>query len=296
MKKLTICSILVMYSSLYGQGTSIGSAYLKLPYIAKSASMGEALTAKATGLTGLMINPATLSISSNAEILIGHTEWIQDVRTEFLSAGIVTRFGTFAIALANTNIGNIELRDQPGPASGTFSSHSTLLQLSFARPFNNALSIGLSGKIFYEKIYVDEASGLAMDLGMTYKLPVEGLQLGAAITNIGSNEALRSSTADLPTMLRLGLNYGFMQDQFSYQISADYRDGIQDTRQHVQVGAEATYDNQFSIRFGYLTGYESRNVTAGFGLKYDVINLEYAFVPFGNDLGSAHIISLSFSI
>jgi hypothetical protein len=49
-----------------------------------------------------------------------------------------------------------------------------------------------------------------------------------------------------------------------------------------------------TIRFGYETGYEYRAFSAGVGLQYNIFMIDYAYIPFSSQMGTAHIISVGF--
>ena len=44
-----------------------------------------------------------------------------------------------------------------------------------------------------------------------------------------------------------------------------------------------------------MSGYESKGLTTGLGLKWEGLNFDYAFTPYSYELGSAHTISLMYS-
>lgn len=52
-------------------------------------------------------------------------------------------------------------------------------------------------------------------------------------------------------------------------------------------GVERSYRN-LSLRAGYQTGYDEKNFSFGLGITYRNFHLDYAFVPYQSDLGSAH--------
>ena len=51
-----------------------------------------------------------------------------------------------------------------------------------------------------------------------------------------------------------------------------------------------------ALRFGYRSGWDNQNVSAGIGVKAGQFRLDYAFVPFYSDLGETHRVSLGFTL
>lgn len=276
------------------QGTSSGSSYLKLPMNARLAALSDAMVADPGTFSSSFINPANLATQGPYELMLSHTQWIQDVQTEFIAARLPFSFGTFGFAIGNNNVNGIELRDIPGPPSGTFSARFAFLQGSFAANVMENLNLGGTVKYLYEKIYVDEATGYGFDLGATYKTPVSGLVAGFAITNLGSSGQLRNETSQLPSFARLGATYSFTESDFNCSVGVTLANDSKQSATHVQLGFETIYNKTIAARAGYVTGYENRGLTAGIGVHYSLVQFDYAYVPFSLGLGDAHLFSLGF--
>ena len=66
---------------------------------------------------------------------------------------------------------------------------------------------GISVRYLYEQILVDDATGVAGDIGVQVDTPLEGLVAGAAIANIGSMNEMRNEAVRLPLLARFGAAY-----------------------------------------------------------------------------------------
>jgi hypothetical protein len=62
---------------------------------------------------------------------------------------------------------------------------------------------------------------------------------------------------------------------------------------HLHLGAEAMLHEMFSVRSGYMFNYDSKNFTAGASFTAYEMTIDYAFMPFSNDLGTAHMFTLT---
>lgn len=279
---------------LLAQGNSTASSHLKFAGSARAAALGQSFISDPGRFSSTSINPANLYADGPVELLLSHTEWILDVRTEQIGTRWPVSFGTFGLAISNTNVGGIELRDRPGPPITTFSARSAVFQLSFARPVTESIIAGGSAKYLFEKIYVDEATGLGFDFGLIYTTPVDGLTLGVALANVGSLNGLLEHSSDLPSEFRAGGVYHTSFEKISLSGGAEYVNETHLSISHLHVGAEIDYDNVGSLRLGYQTGYESRGFTAGIGFRYSSLKLDYAYIPFSLGLGDAHLVTIGF--
>ncbi len=277
---------------ILGQAGQTGLSFLKIGVGGRALGMGEAYTAEGGDPASMHYNPASMSLSKTPQILLLHKEWIQGVRSEYL--GAMTPVGQFRLGLSvnATSVDDIELRTVPGPPIGTFSARNAAMGISAAYDISPDLSIGLTGKYLYEKILVDEASGIGVDIGASYRR--ENLRLGAAMSNLGSMNSLADEATVLPRIFRAGAAYELALDQSggSLIVSSDVVSITNESKTHVHVGAEYRYNTVFAVRAGYQSGYEARNISAGIGVRYGMLAVDYAFLPFRYDLGTTHTISL----
>ena len=277
----------------FAQVGSTGLAFLKLGVGGRAVGMGEAYTAIAADPAATHYNPAALSLTSSPQILLMHKEWIQDTKTEFIAAKTNIRKIALGIGVNATSVNNIEIRTTPGLAQGTFSARNVAIGISASYQINPSLSVGVTGKYLHEKILIDEASGLAFDFGGLYTTPWD-VRIGVAVNNLGSMNELRNEASKLPTIIRVGGAYESKIEAFDGSLigAADIVSITGENKTHLHLGAELDYKHSFAARVGYQTGYDSKNFSAGIGVRYGMFSVDYAFVPFRNDLESTHTFSL----
>jgi hypothetical protein len=292
--RLKLLSIVAIFPSLVlSQGTSRGVGSLKLPSTPFVAATGSAFIADPTGIQSMRINPANISSRESYGVSFSHTEWFQDVRTEYLAIAAPFRFGNLSFSIGNTSVDDIPIRDLPGPALGSFNSQSTFFQLTYAIKVTEDVSIGIAPKYLYEKIFVDDATGWGVDIGTLYTPPIDGLVLGFALTDLGSLAAFRHDRTDFPSQARIGATYSFSVNEISFRTATAFASEFGVSVNHASFGCEAIYD-PVSVRIGYTTGYEYRGFSAGLGLQYSMVNIDYAFLPSSSQMGNSNIISISF--
>jgi hypothetical protein len=294
MKPKILLAFILLPTIVLSQGTSRGVASLKLPMTPFIGATGESFIADPTALQSILINPANIASRESYGVMFSHTEWIQDIRTEFLSIAAPFRYGSLALSIANTSVDGLELRTIPGPPIGTFNTQSTSFQLTYGIKVTETISLGIAPKYLYEKIFVDESTGWGIDIGTLYTPSVEGLTLGFALTNLGSLSAFRNERTDLPSQLRLGGTYSFSLDVVSFRTAMAFSSELGVSVNHISIGTEATYNDAVTARFGYKTGYEYRGFSAGVGLRYSIVMIDYAYIPSSSQMGNSHIISIGF--
>jgi hypothetical protein len=279
---------------LSAQGSSVGSSQLKIPVNARTAAMGESTVSDANQFSSWLLNPANLYTKGPIVVELTHSQWIQEVQSEFIGAQMPMAFGTLGFSVSTITVPGIEVRDAPGPAVGTFSARFASVQLGFARTLVDDLAIGVAGKYLYEKLYADDATGVGFDIGLLYHSPIHGLDAAVSVTNAGSLEAYRSEASGLPTFMREGASYAFSYKEFTLLTYAAFANNLKDSENHAEGSFEATYKDLITVRLGYETGYDSRGITAGLGVRYEFMRFDYAYVPFSLGLGDGHLFSLRF--
>ena len=294
MKLKIIFSMLLFTSFLFSQGSSRGDVSLIFPITPFVAATGESFVADPTALQSILINPANIACSEDYGVLFSHTEWIQDVQTEYLSIAAPSNFGSFSLSIGNTSVNGIELRTIPGPAIGTFNAQSTSFQLNYGVELTKNIRIGIAPKYLYEKIFVDEATGYGIDAGILYKPSIDGVDIGCSLTNLGSLSAFRNERTDLPSQIRLGGTYSFNMNEIAFRVATALCSEFGTSANHCSIGGEAIYDRTFTVRFGYQSGIDTRGFSAGIGIHYGFAMLDYAYVPFSLGIGNSHLISIGF--
>ncbi len=285
---------LLLPFSVFAQGVSTGLSSLNLPTTPFTVSTAHSFVSNPGNIQSVRINPANISALESYNILLSHTEWIIDSKIEYFAVGIPSSYGSFLFSFANTSINEIEIREIPGHAIGTFNFQSSVFQLTYGNEIYEDLRIGASTKYLYEKNYVDESTGYAFDFGALFITPINNLTVGASITNIGSMSKFRKEKIELPSYIRLGATYQLDLDYVTFRSASSISTGLQNSINHVSFGLELMIEKLIALRFGYETGYAVRSFAGGIGIKYNILTLDYAFIPFTKQAGNSHAISIGF--
>jgi len=297
--KNILVMVLISVVNIFAQTAGInGVSFLKNGFGARNIAMSDLGVVGVNDLTSLNYNPALLGDFQNPQIMLTHSQLLQDMSTQLVGASFKLFEIPFAIGVNNTTISDIEVRTSASEIpQSKFNAHYMVGSISTGINIINDISIGATAKYVYENLLSDEAGGYVFDFGFSYKNIFEGFNIGASVKNIGSLSKLRNQATKLPTDFRIGLAYNF--DLQSIKSIVNFVGGIQkyvDTKvTHIHAGGEVFYDNLIAIRLGYMSVYESKVFVAGLGIFWQGINFDYAYIPYSYGLDSGHTISLMYS-
>ncbi len=283
---------LLLLAAVRAQGSGFPS--LQLGVDARYAAMGNAGTASGLDASAGYRNPAGLIADRRTEAVFSMHRWIQGVKSGFLGLAFKGRNSGGSIHLLYTGVPDIEYRPaEPSPEPvGRFSSTEMTLGGSYARAITARLSAGVSLKLYYEKIYVDEAFGFGGDLGLCYSLSERGMRIGGAVQNIGKTGRLASEPIELPLTARIGAAVPVTIGPGDCLVLLD---AVQekDSKLHIHGGAEFAWRKLLFLRAGYQTGYEWYGFSGGVGISFLKTRLDYSIMPMAKGLGDSHRFSVN---
>ncbi|MBC8041919.1 MAG: PorV/PorQ family protein [Rhizobacter sp.] len=273
-----------------------GLSFLKLGPSAREQAMGDVGAASASGAAANYYNAAMLSAGGTSAVMFSHSPWLRDTRSNYFAANFRGEQSAIGVSLSWLTVADIPVRTAPTlDPEGSFTSQSAALSVSYARKFSSVLTLALTGKVLYEKIYINDARGFAVDLSAAATPFGEPLTLAAALQNLGGFGSLSEEAVKLPTTLRLGAAYTLplASLQSALTLEANGKTIFSDATEF-GVGAEFAFNGFLWGRLGLTAGNESRGVSAGAGVAVNGFKIDFAFVPFSNSLGSATVFTLQY--
>lgn len=303
-------------------GTTAAS-FLEIGVGARSLAMGEASAAAAEDVTAMYWNPAGL-VRGGSAVTFQYTEWFAETALQYaggtVDLGANGSIGVQAYVMdsGEMEVTTLEFEDGLGE---TFRVRDLSLGLSYARYLTTTFALGGTFKYIRSSIWRMSSSAVALDLGVQYTTPFDGVRLGFSISNFGGEMELEGDNVteridldpttagdndgilanldtrswDLPLIFRIGVAYDVLQTANTRVLVTSDALYPNNNNPYVNLGTEIGYRDFFFVRGGYsnlfLTDpYGQGHLRLGFGLRAaDTIQVDYAFADRG-DLGRVNTI------
>ncbi len=185
--------------------------------------------------------------------------------------------------------GSFEQTNELGLGTGRMlDAYDVALTAGYARKLGRFWALGASAKYIGRQLDVYNAGTAAVDLGLLYWTPVEGLVAGASILNLGGNLTFISDRERLPLTFRGGLAY--TPKLAAVTITTDL---IQPSDEDVTValGIEGRATEHVKLRFGWSPERDLyKGLAGGVGVTVKAVTIDYAYVPY-DILGGTHRIT-----
>jgi hypothetical protein len=321
-----------MYAGGGNRNGSAGATELLIPVGARGVAMSGANLTHGTGVEGMFWNPAALARSEyNTNVMFSQMSYIADIGVSYAAVGTnVEGFGAIGLSLKTLSMDEIAITtvEKPDGNGQYFKPQYVTIGLTYARLLSDRISVGATINYISEKLDLASASGMAFNIGVTYKNlgNIDGLSFAMAIKNLGpqmkfdgtafyvpatstslerssSYYKLETASFELPSTLELGVGYELKINSMNqllvngaFQNSNFYGD-------EYKIGAEYAYNNMFFVRVGY-TGMEEMpedsqiyGLTAGAGINYNMSGLALKFDYAYRDVqffSANHVFTLQF--
>jgi hypothetical protein len=299
LKKIWMIGLVFLGLASHPAMAETGLAFLKIGVGSRAVGLAEAATATVNDASATYWNPAGLGRLNQAQLTFSHNQWIQDISHEFFAFAFQTGNHHWGISLISTNVSGIERRDRPtSEPIGIVAAHDLAIGLTYARRVGQNLLAGATARYLYERIYIDSAVGLGLDLGVIYTPEfLDGLHLGLAAQHLGFTSELNNESIKLPQTLRAGVAYHLPFEAVGGRVIGAV-DAIQvlDGDFHLNAGVEFNLKQRLALRAGYQTGWDEKGLHAGVGLAFSRYEIDYAYVPFSANLGTSHRFSMSLNL
>lgn len=308
-----------------------GMKFLATSIDARSAALGNAVTAVDGMYASLFYNPAGLAAQQNFVTAgASQVQFIADIDYNIAGMSFAPRggrYGVIGISLLHVDYGamqeTIRANNDDGFVDlGTFSPSAYSIGVGYARALTDRFSIG--GHVKYASLDlgspVDERGGdgsltrvdakegvLAYDFGMLYKTGFRSLNFAVTARNFSPEVTFVEESFELPLELRIGFAMDLVdltsldQNMHSLLLVVD-TNKPRDFTEQINLGAEYGFMNTLFLRAGYTQPADEQGVSLGVGVQQSVrgvgFGADYAYTDFGvfNQFGKVHRLSLRFSI
>lgn len=296
---LPLALILVLGAAPPACADPAGFAFLEVPAGARAAALGGAYASLAQGASAVFWNPAGLTGTRGVEIDATHAELFEGLRDEqFALAGRLFGGGLAGSVRAQYSEA-IPERDALGNLIGTFGSHDLEFALGYGRQVAPQLTVGGNAKYVRERIANASAATVAFDAGAGWEPGLAGLRLAATALNMGPAAAftidgLKGDPVPLPVAFQTGASYTRALDA-TLAISGAVEGRFTRGRTGLgMIGLElAAPAAGAAVRVGWRANDTASSLSLGAGYAAHALRLDYAFVPYNDELGDTHRISIA---
>lgn len=293
------------------------ASFARIGIDARPLAMGGTGVAINTGMPIPYYNPARLATAGPFAAGGMYSEpYGQDLGISFQSLSALGRFAIqtgsssgigVALTWIQMKIDDIPVWDEDTPGEvSLFTATSSLYLWSAALSVDPDVAVGVTAKVYRERILEGRGSGIGFDIGALATLEVEGIPLSVGVNamDLGrTNVRWQGTTGEpdnfVPWVNKLGVSAGLFEGIALVALDFDWAVGRPAREQKVHLGVEANPIGPFFIRAGWsgdLEGSDS-NLSAGLGVEFfDSFRLDYAYVPARAVFGTGHFLSLHVSL
>ncbi|MFN3134391.1 MAG: hypothetical protein ACK44H_02350 [Candidatus Kryptonium sp.] len=217
-------------TNIISQNISIAS-FSRLGFGSRGVALSNAMSSVIYGEVTGYYNPAVLPFSNLkvASLTFGILSLDRELDFLHYTQSLYPTAG-FSIFLIRAGVKNIDSRDVDGYHIETLSTSEFQLGFAFSNRITEKLSVGLSLKFYYNKLYREmKTQTLGIDLGILFKLN-DNITAGASIHDLNAKykwdssiiyqEKGRTIVETFPKTIRLGLTYA-IKDIFFTSLEYD---------------------------------------------------------------------------
>ena len=279
MKKVSSISIAALLLVVFATGIVTAqtrkaginaAAFLKVGVGARQIGMGSAVTSTNSDVTNMFWNPAGVALrDEKAQVSFTYNSWIGGITQNAVAASYnMEGIGTLGIGVMTFGISGIPAdRDvYPGNAvlqalqidqatADTYDYMDMLAQVTYSTFVMNRLSLGASAKFIHEKIDDQAATAIAFDLGSVYNIGIADWNIGARLSNLGSDMKFYDYPSPIPLTFSVGTSLVPLRIGANSVMVAVDLVKPQDGQQYYYTGFEYNYGNTVFLRGGWKFNY-----------------------------------------
>jgi hypothetical protein len=292
---LFVAVLAVVPSDAANAGEPTTMAFLKMGAGADAIGMGDAVVSSIDGPNATYWNAGATGFLPGIQATVVHNESFQSVRQEF--AGLTKSFGRWAVggSFLGTWTENMDSYDESANYLGKFAYYGFAAGVTGARKLNDTWGVGVTVKYVRDAFDVYSASGMAVDLGIQGREVFPRLGVGLSVLHLGSKTSYVEKSYDLPRTIQGGVSYTLPLSSLGSEalVAAEVRTVLGEETS-LLTGIEYRVKRTAHLRVGYRSGMDTQDVSFGVGFQKAPLVIDYAYVPFGEDLGAQHRIGLTY--
>ncbi|MCD4830047.1 MAG: PorV/PorQ family protein [Candidatus Cloacimonetes bacterium] len=280
-----------------GDAGAYGFQMLKIPASAAIAACGGTGAASGSDALGFFEHPATPLRTRTSAISFSSTYWMFDTKLNTVAYTRHSGSRSFGLGMRYLDYGKFDTVDDVSQIIGEFHPMDLDAVLNFSYRITPSHFAGVNVHLLYEKIHTASSWGACADIGWVWLTPLEGLRTGLTAKYLGGTSAMDSESIDLPYTLEALVAKDVILGGVDFTAEGRAIKHPDDDNAKAALGLNARLLGTLDLRFGYKFNYDVESFSAGFGVAWKRLRVDYAYLPFIED-GSddIHIIGLSFML
>lgn len=311
-------------------GTSMAQ-FLGIEPSARAAAMGNAGASLVSGIEAVWFNAGAIATLDRPAVLFSHGDWFAGINFNYAAAALpVKGVGTLFASVTTLNSGEIDVRTvaQPHGTGERYDVRDIAVGLGYGRRLSGRIATGFQINYVSERIWHASQEMVTFGIGTVYALTDSGMQLGAALSNLGTksrysgpalaiqydadpgvhgdNSALPAEQLTdefpVPLLFRVGLSYPHRigdRNQLLFSVDVLHPN---DNTESANLGAEWNWNDALALRAGYQTMFQTDSelgLTLGLGLRGGLaenhFRLDYAWADHDR-LAETHRLTLTLEL
>lgn len=245
-------------------------------------------------LASFIYQPASGVIQAHRTVGASYTAWLDETSYNNLYYSYSTRKTHVGLAFRNLDYGRLENRDDSGALIGYYSPLNLDLMGNYALRITPSFYAGLNAGVAFEKLNSDSSIGVHSDLGITWLPPINETALSFAVRNLGVSSAMNEVATKFAPRMELDLSKAMRFDEHTGRLELSGIKAVDEPWKGA-VNAELDLFSLIQVRLGYKLNYDAEDLTAGLGIRWKNIGVDYGWASFSDRLNDIHSLGLSYN-
>jgi hypothetical protein len=299
--------MLLVPSALFAEAGRNTAALLTRTLDARSAALGQALTADMGNIDDASFNPAGIAQLENPAVNATYQNGLLDDSVGAINYARDTDRGGWFVGASALDAGMIDLNQSDGTTGSRHAEQDVLGTIGAAFGRHSPVAFGVAAKYLRSQLAeTATADAVAGDAGLLWKTPWRGFQLGASYQNLGTDLKYENTKESLPATGRVGASYvldleesartpDILRCRYLFLLdgiktkndSSSYNAGLE-IRKRIDSDVTPGYA---ALRGGYIEA--TKAVALGLGFTLWNISFDYA-INIINDVDNTHRFTLGY--
>jgi hypothetical protein len=203
-------------------------------------------------------NPALLSQDMHHSVALNYVNYFAGANFGYASAAArLNPKNMLSCGIHYLYYGTFQGADENGIKTGTFRAADYSLNVTYSRPIDSLLTIGITAKNIYSDYELYNATAIAFDAGLVYNNPERKFSAGVVLRNMGMQVdayTVDNQKEPLPFNIAVGISKGLIYAPFTFHAELNHlekwdltyvTDADREAREQELLQNQSTGENKF---------------------------------------------------